>query len=41
MNASADYGTGTPDRCGRRPLSYWLANPLLGDDVAGARALYG
>jgi len=40
MNASADYGTGTPDRCGRRPLSYWLANPLLGDDVAGARALY-
>ncbi len=28
-------------RCGRRPLSYWLANPLLGDDVPGAGALYG
>jgi Astacin (Peptidase family M12A) len=41
MNASADYETGTPDRCGRRPLSYWLANPLRPDDVSGARSLYG
>ncbi len=41
MNSSADIGTGTPNRCGRRPLSYWLANPLGKDDVSGARKLYG
>ncbi|MGI8593992.1 MAG: M12 family metallopeptidase [Solirubrobacteraceae bacterium] len=41
MNTSADYATGTPNRCAPRPLSFWLAKPLRKDDVAGARKLYG
>jgi hypothetical protein len=39
MNAGVDR-TGTPHRCRRRPLSYWLAHPLMADDVRGLRALY-
>ena len=31
---------GTPGRCSRRSLSYWLDHPLTKDDVRGARALY-
>ena len=31
---------GTPGRCKRRSLSYWLDHPLTKDDVRGARALY-
>jgi predicted Zn-dependent protease len=31
---------GTPTRCARHPLSYWLAHPLTADDVAGAKAIY-
>jgi hypothetical protein len=33
-------GSGTPGRCNRRSLSYWLDHPLTKDDVRGARALY-
>jgi hypothetical protein len=39
MNASGDL-TGTPRRCRRRPLAYWLANPFTADDLRGARAAY-
>jgi hypothetical protein len=39
MNPGFD-STGTPNRCRRRPLSYWLANPLTADDLRGLRALY-
>jgi hypothetical protein len=39
MNPS--FGSsGTPGRCSRRSLSYWLDHPLTKDDVRGARALY-
>jgi hypothetical protein len=39
MNPTFGSG-GTPGHCSRHPLSYWLAHPLLKDDVRGARALY-
>lgn len=39
MNPTFGSG-GTPGRCSRRPLSYWLDHPLQKDDVRGARALY-
>jgi hypothetical protein len=39
MNATFGFG-GTPDRCNRRSLSYWLDHPVTKDDVRGARALY-
>ena len=39
MNATFGSG-GTPGRCSRRSLDYWLAHPLTKDDVRGARALY-
>lgn len=32
--------SGTPGRCRRRSLSYWLDHPLTKDDVRGARELY-
>ena len=38
MNTSFDQ-TGTPSLCNRRPLSYWVADPLRVDDRRGARAL--
>jgi hypothetical protein len=31
---------GTPIRCSDHSLTYWLAHPLTGDDIRGARALY-
>jgi hypothetical protein len=31
---------GTPVRCGDHTLTYWLAHPLTGDDISGARAMY-
>lgn len=39
MNSAFGSG-GTPGRCRRRSLSYWLKRPLMKDDVRGARALY-
>ncbi|MEA2472265.1 MAG: Astacin [Thermoleophilaceae bacterium] len=39
MNPTFGSG-GTPGQCSPRSLSYWLAHPLLKDDVRGARALY-
>lgn len=39
MNPTFGSG-GTPGRCARRSLSYWLDHPLQKDDVRGARALY-
>lgn len=39
MNPTFGPG-GTPGRCARRSLSYWLDHPLTKDDVRGARALY-
>ena len=39
MNPSFGSG-GTPGRCERRSLSYWLDHPLTKDDVRGARAIY-
>jgi hypothetical protein len=39
MNAHFD-GDGTPSRCRHHSPAYWLAHPVTGDDVAGARALY-
>jgi hypothetical protein len=39
MNPTFD-DSGTPGRCRRRPISYWLAHPLTTDDVRGLRALY-
>lgn len=38
MNTSFDQ-TGTPLLCNRRPVSFWLADPLRADDERGARAL--
>jgi len=40
MNPSADLASGTPSRCERRPLSFWVSRPLRADDIAGARSLY-
>ncbi len=39
MNPTFGRG-GTPGRCDRRSLEYWLAHPLTKDDVRGARELY-
>ena len=39
MNPTFGSG-GTPGRCKRRSLSYWLDHPLTKDDVRGARELY-
>ena len=39
MNPTFGSG-GTPGRCERRSLSYWLDHPLTKDDVRGARELY-
>ena len=39
MNLSFDR-TGTPARCARRPISYWLSRPFTADDLRGLRALY-
>ena len=39
MNPSFGSG-GTPDRCKRHSLAYWLDHPLIKDDVRGARELY-
>jgi hypothetical protein len=39
MNYGVDTGTGTPSRCRRHPLSYWMQHPLTADDIRGARAL--
>lgn len=39
MNPTFGSG-GTPGRCDRRSLAYWLERPLTKDDVRGARALY-
>jgi hypothetical protein len=39
MNPTFGPG-GTPGRCERRSLSYWLDHPLTKDDVRGARAMY-
>jgi hypothetical protein len=39
MNPTFGSG-GTPGRCDRRPLSYWLKRPITKDDLRGARALY-
>jgi Matrixin len=39
MNFGVDTHTGTPSRCLRRPLSYWMRHPLTRDDIRGARAL--
>jgi Astacin (Peptidase family M12A) len=39
MNPTFGSG-GTPGRCNRHSLSYWLDHPLTKDDVRGARALY-
>ncbi len=38
MNLSLDQ-TGTPTLCARRPVAFWLADPLRTDDKLGARAL--
>jgi hypothetical protein len=40
MNPTFD-SAGTPSRCARHSLSYWLAHPLTGDDLRGLRAIYG
>jgi hypothetical protein len=40
MNPAFD-SSGTPSRCRERPLGDWLAQPLMADDLRGARALYG
>jgi hypothetical protein len=39
MNPTFGAG-GTPGRCKRNSLSYWLDHPLTKDDVRGARAMY-
>ena len=39
MNPSFDR-TGTPARCARRPLAWWLAHPFTSDDLRGLRGLY-
>jgi hypothetical protein len=39
MNPTFGRG-GTPGRCKRRSLDYWIEHPLTKDDVRGARAIY-
>jgi hypothetical protein len=39
MNPTFGSG-GTPGHCSHHSLDYWLAHPLVKDDVRGARALY-
>jgi hypothetical protein len=39
MNPTFGSG-GTPGRCKRKALSYWLKHPLTKDDLRGARELY-
>jgi len=39
MNPSFD-NSGTPSRCKRHSLTYWLAHPLTTDDRRGLRAIY-
>jgi hypothetical protein len=39
MNATFD-GSGTPGHCAERSLNYWLAHPLLADDLRGLRLQY-
>lgn len=39
MNPGNISGTGTPTRCPRHSLAYWLRHPLQRDDIRGARAL--
>jgi len=41
MNPRIDHDTATPNHCKKHPESYWLQHPLKGDDINGARALYG
>jgi hypothetical protein len=41
MNIEVNPITGTPGRCRRRPLSYWLKHPLTRDDIRGARTAMG
>ena len=41
MNPSADYPSGTPGDCHYHNRSYWLQHLLKGDDIHGAKALYG
>lgn len=41
MNPSADFPSGTPNHCHYHSRSYWFAHLLKGDDISGARALYG
>ena len=39
MNPAFD-NSGTPNHCNAHPLSFWLAHPLRGDDIRGAKSLY-
>ena len=39
MNPAFD-GSGTPQHCRPRSLEYWLAHPLVSDDLQGVRRLY-
>jgi hypothetical protein len=39
MNPAFD-SSGTPNHCNAHPLSFWLAHPLRGDDIRGAKSLY-
>ena len=39
MNPGVDAFNGTPSRCPRHSLAYWLKHPLQRDDIRGARAL--
>jgi astacin (peptidase family M12A) len=39
MNPAFD-GSGTPQHCRPRSLAYWLAHPLVSDDLQGARRTY-
>jgi hypothetical protein len=39
MNPGVNAFNGTPSRCPRHSLAYWLKRPLLPDDSRGARAL--
>lgn len=40
MNPTFD-STGTPTRCRHHSIRYWLAHPLVSDDLRGLRAIYG
>jgi hypothetical protein len=39
MNPGVNAFNGTPSRCTRHSLAYWLKHPLQRDDIRGARAL--